>query len=103
MKINNKDLDTVNLTRGETIITMGDVFTVRRRVIEEDEDGRTVMIIILQDAESYSRDQKRVEKINLMEDKIQGIDESAITEEFKRMRNKDGPKGYVDPPSDFSG
>ena len=100
-----KKADKIDLSRGSTIVTFGDVFKVRRRVIEEQEDGSTIIVIVLQDVESYSIEEKEIDKLDQINRKIQGIDESMIDQEFIRARkNKDDPdSNYDGPPTDYNG
>ena len=101
----NKKVVKIDLSRGSTVFTFGDVFKVRRRVIEEQEDGRTIIVIDLQDVESYSIEEKEIQKENQMHIKMQGIDESMINHEFQRARKKkDEPEqGFDDPSFDPDG
>ena len=103
--LNNKDIKKVNLSQGSTVTTNEDVFTVRRRVIEEDEGGRTIMVVVLQDVESYSKEEKEMQNSNLLDRKIQHIDEGMVDKELERI-NKDKDSYDSDSnisPSDFSG
>lgn len=101
----NKKVNKIDLSRGSTVVTFGDVFTVRRRVIEEQEDGSTIIVIVLQDVESYSIEEKEIQKLSQTERKIQGIEESMVDQEFKRARkNKDDPDpDFDDPTTDYNG
>jgi len=101
----NKKVNKIDLSRGSTVFTFGDVFKVRRRVIEEQEDGRTIIVIVLQDVESSSIEEKEIQEENQMNKKMQGIDKSMIDHEFKRARkNKDDPdQDFDDPATDYNG
>ncbi len=103
--LNNKDIKKVDLSQGSTVTTNEDVFTVRRRVIEEDEGGRTIMVVVLQDVESYSKEEKEMQNQDLLDKKIQGIDTSMVDKELKRLdREKDNEEPDFNVPSiDFNG
>ena len=100
--LNNKDIDKIDLSQGSTITTLEDVFKVRRRVIEEDETGRIVMIVVLQDAESYRLEEKEIQKQTKMERKIQNIDEQLVQQEIDKLRG-DNENNPDFPPTDLDG
>ena len=93
----NKKVNKIDLSRGSTVFTFGDVFKVRRRVIEEQEDGRTIIVIVLQDVESSSIEEKEIQEQDQIDKKIQGIDKGMVEEELQRIRkNKDDPSSNFD-------
>ena len=101
----NKKTDKIDLSRGATVLTFGDVFKVRRRVIEEQEDGCTIIVIVLQDVESFRVEEKEIQKMDQFEKKVQAIDGGMVDQELKKIRkNKDGSDSDFDvPPTDFNG
>jgi len=101
----NKKVDKIDLSRGSTVFTFGDVFKVRRRVIEEQEDGRTIIVIVLQDVESYSIEETEMQKESQMNKKMQVLDEGMIDQEVKRAkRNRDDPNSdFDDSTTDYNG
>jgi len=100
-----KKTDTIDLSRGATVVTFGDVFKVRRRVIEEQEDGCTIIVIVLQDVESFSIEEKEIQKMDQFEKKVQAIDGGMADQELQRIRkNKDGTDpDFNSPSTDFNG
>lgn len=101
----NKKVDKIDLSRGSTVFTFGDVFKVRRRVIEEQEDGSTIIVIVLQDVESYSIEEKEIQKLDQFEKKVQAIDGGMVDQELRKIRkNKDDPNpDFNGPPTDYNG
>ncbi len=101
----NKDITKVDLSQGSIVVTLEDVFQVRRRVIEEDEDGRTIMVVVLQDVESYTIEEKENQKLNKLNEKIQGIDEANVEQELKRAKKNEGngEQDWDNPSTDFDG
>ncbi len=100
----NKDIEKVDLSQGSIVVTLEDVFQVRRRVIEEDEAGRTIMVVVLQDVESYSIEEKENQRLDQFNEKIQGIDEASVEQELKRAKKNEGngEQDWDNPPTDFS-
>ena len=98
----NADIEKVDLSQGSIVVTLEDVFQVRRRVIEEDE-GRTIMVVVLQDVESYTIEEKENQKLDKLNEKIQGIDEANVEEELQRAKRNKGHEGqdWDNPPTDF--
>lgn len=96
----NKDIKKIDLTQGSTIITEEDVFKVRRRVIEEDETGRTIMVVVLQDAESYRIEEKEIQEATKMERKMQNIDKEFLQQELDRIRKENEDPNFTPPDLD---
>ena len=99
----NEDIEKVDLSQGSIVVTLEDVFQVRRRVIEEDEDGRTIMVVVLQDVESYTIDEKEDQRLDQFNEKIKGIDEASVEEELERAKRNKGneEQDWDNPPTDF--
>ena len=100
----NEDIEKIDLSQGSTVATLEDVFHVRRRVIEEDEDGRVIMVVVLQDVESYTIEEKENQKLDKLNEKIQGIDDATVDQELERLRKNEGneEQDWDNTPTDFS-
>ena len=97
---NTKDMKKLDLSQGSTLATKDDVFTIRRRVIIEDETGRTIMLIILQDVESYRIEEKEILELTRMENKMQNIEKEMLQQEIERLKRENEDPNFTPPDID---
>ena len=62
-----------------------------------------MMIVVLQDVESYRNEEKFIQERDQIDNKIQSIDKEMVNEEFKRLKkDRDDPNKNI-PPTDYDG